>query len=119
MKPFGHWMQETTRELAERTGQDTIPGLEHTPWVGNTQPPAEKKPWRPDVIRCDDPFDDDEDDFPAGSTEDFVDSATYSSLKKYWEAPCRVCQRDTEICCEPEEFVADEHYCGGSPACCP
>lgn len=33
--------------------------------------------------------------------------------------PCRVCGQDTDILCEPEEFIPENHYCGGSPRCCP
>ncbi len=36
-----------------------------------------------------------------------------------WVFPCCICERDSEICCEPEEFDPDMHYCGGSPSCCP
>lgn len=34
-------------------------------------------------------------------------------------APCVVCGESTEIYCEPHEFDASYHYCGGSPRCCP
>lgn len=33
--------------------------------------------------------------------------------------PCRVCQEESDIYCEPEEFDPDMHYCGRSPSCCP
>ncbi len=36
-----------------------------------------------------------------------------------WVYPCRGCQEDCDINCEPDEFDPDMHYCGGSPRCCP
>lgn len=33
--------------------------------------------------------------------------------------PCRACDEIHEINCEPHEFDELNHYCGGSPRCCP
>ena len=36
-----------------------------------------------------------------------------------WEYPCVVCKEDSDICCNPEEFDPDMHYCGKDRWCCP
>lgn len=52
-----------------------------------------------------------EDDLPDGITE--RDGKFY--------ADCCRCERETEIYCDISEIPNDgyEHYCGGSPRCCP
>lgn len=36
-----------------------------------------------------------------------------------WVAQCVRCEELTPIYCAPAEFSPDNHYCGGSPRCCP
>lgn len=36
-----------------------------------------------------------------------------------FEAVCKICGEWKPIYCGPEDFVDGEHYCGGSPRCCP
>jgi len=33
--------------------------------------------------------------------------------------PCVICEEDTEIYCDPEEFDPGMHYCGRTQWCCP
>lgn len=47
------------------------------------------------------------------------ESLYYSLTENDFVYPCKVCELDSPIYCDPKEFDPDMHYCGRSPYCCP
>lgn len=100
MRDFGTWLNDLANELSKKI----YPGLEEAPWGENVQDNNIKF----SELRL-----------TTAGTDDFYDEAGWNFTEGHWEAPCRVCEVDSEIFCEPEDFNADEHYCNRSPQCCP
>ena len=93
MKDFGTWQTELADWLARGVAEDTIPGLENTPWVGNRQ----------NAVK-------------ATHSEDFDMYARWSVSKSCWEAPCAFCGESVEITGPTEDFVFTHHICPSG--CC-
>ena len=98
---FHQWLEGLTEELRENPAVQKRAYL-HRDTAVNDVPAG-----------CGKPF------MPASASDDFKEHADWSITERAWLAPCKVCERACEVLCDPEDFEADSHYCGGSPMCCP
>lgn len=100
---FHQWLEKKTEEL------------QRDPWVQENAYVEAQQPTPPyDAEPCY-PYP----GWPHTTSADFEDEAEWDSNDGCWVAPCRACGEYCEIMCEPEDFEKNEHYCGGSPSCCP
>lgn len=55
---------------------------------------------------------------PADSAQPMLPVGVFDRNGKYF-ATCRSCERNYELCFEPEEFDNETNYCASSPRCMP
>lgn len=109
MKPFGQWLNDLTKDLQEREPEiQDVPEELTSYCVGN---------W---VVA----YDGEEYEMRfqgkvMGTVDPELVQENWGEHPGSYFYPCKVCDLNVSIVCDPWEWDPDYHYCGRSPSCCP